>query len=120
MDTRATIPAPGEVWGRLVHREEVKLVRAYEIMIILKPTLDEEKLEAFLERVTDLLTGYGSEIEKVDRWGKRRFSYELKDYREGYYIVLTLRSKPEANAELNRVLRLSEDVLRHMIVSRDD
>lgn len=96
-------------------------VRDYEMMYILNPTVadQEETLEEAIAKVHALVTDNGGEIVKVDRWGKRRFQYEINKINEGFYVVLKLKLAPDALTELNRVLKLNENIVRYMIVSEE-
>jgi len=80
-------------------------VREYELMVIYSPELDEEALTAQIERTKDLIVGVGGEVEKVDQWGKRRFAYEIKNYTEGFYVVIDLKQKAERLPRSNVFLR---------------
>lgn len=92
----------------------------YEVMYVLTPQLEDEALETAVNRVSEIITGNGGEIEKTDRWGKRRLAYEVKGFNEGSYI-LTLFSAPAAvSHELDRLLRISDEVIRYLIVAREE
>jgi small subunit ribosomal protein S6 len=95
-------------------------MRPYEVMIILEPTLEEADVQAVVNRSTELLNTGGASVERVDKWGKRRFAYEMKKRLEGYYLLLDVKSEPAAMAELDRTLTLADDVLRHKIVRIPD
>jgi len=66
------------------------------------------------------VTNNGGVIDKIDRWGKRKLAYLVKDFTEGYYCIFHFTGKPETVAELNRVMRITDDILRHMIVKEDE
>jgi len=85
-------------------------------MVILEPSLEESQVQAIVNRSTELLQAGGGAVNRVDKWGKRRFAYELKKRQEGYYVLLDVSSEPEPMDELHRVLTLADDVLRHKIV----
>jgi len=91
-------------------------MRPYEVMIIIDAGLEDEAIQASVERATKLLTEKGANVDGVDRWGKRRFAYELDHRWEGYYALLRVTSEPPALAELDRMLQLADEVLRHKIV----
>lgn len=95
-------------------------MRAYEAMYVLRPDLEEEQLAAAIERFGSLIREQGGEVEQVNRWGKRRLAYEVKKFREGYYVLLHFRGRPEAARELERVFRISEDVIRYLITRRPE
>lgn len=95
-------------------------MRSYEIMYILKPDLPQETMDAAQEKVTKIITDFGGEVVKVDTWGKRRLAYEINDMTEGFYILVHFAGTSEAVAELERVLKISEDFVRHLIVRQDE
>ena len=92
------------------------LVRPYEVMIILDADLDEDAIRAATDRVVEFLRSRGGSPGRVDRWGKRRFAYELHHKLEGYYVVLEVSAEPALMAELDRTLFLADDVIRHKII----
>jgi small subunit ribosomal protein S6 len=89
-------------------------------MYILKPELPAEGIVAAKQRVAKIIADFGGEIEKVDIWGKRRLAYEINDQTEGFYVVTYFKSEADAVNELDRVLKLSEDFVRHLVVRHDD
>ncbi len=91
-------------------------VRDYEMVFILHPRLDEEGVASAIEQVTNWIVSSGGEVIETEPWGRRRLAYPIQKQLEGYYVVQRLRMAPEAVAELERNLRLSEDVMRHLIV----
>jgi small subunit ribosomal protein S6 len=91
-------------------------MRPYEVMIILDADLDEETIRSAVDRYTGLITSRGGELGGIDRWGKRRFAYEVKHRTEGYYVVVQARSEPPAMDELHRVLSLADEVIRHKVL----
>ena len=93
--------------------------RAYEAMVILSPNEGEELLTAATQRVQDQITSRGGEIEKVDTWGRRRMYYPVKHLRDGHYVIYTFKSEPQKVRELEAGWRISEDVLRHLVVRLD-
>lgn len=94
-------------------------MRNYEMVFILNPDLDEEKLSAAVEKVSNLINNNGGEVAKLDNWGKKRLAYEIKDLHEGYYYLVEFKGTPETAKELDRVLKISEEVLRFMIIRKD-
>ncbi len=95
-------------------------MRPYEVMIIFDAGLEEETIRAVLDRATEALTTRGGTVARVDRWGRRRFAYELKHRLEGYYVVMELSAEPPAMAEMDRVLSLADEVLRHKVIRVPD
>lgn len=95
-------------------------MRPYEVMYILDPQLDEEAIGALVERFEKIVTDGGGEIEKTDRWGKRRLAYEIDDRTEGFYVVMNFRSESAPAKELERVMKISDGVIRHLLVRREE
>ncbi|PWA06712.1 30S ribosomal protein S6 [Pueribacillus theae] len=91
-------------------------MRKYEIMYIIRPNLDEEGRKALVERFNTVLTDRGAELEKVNEMGMKRLAYEIDDFREGYYVVLEVNSKPEAIEEFDRLAKISDDIIRFMAI----
>jgi small subunit ribosomal protein S6 len=91
-------------------------VRPYEVMIILDAGLEESAVGAAIDRATDLIRARGGDPLRVDRWGKRRFAYEVDHRWEGYYVLVEVRAEPPVMAELDRVLRLADEVVRHKVI----
>jgi len=94
-------------------------LRSYETLFVLKPDLDEEATTAAIERLTELIQKNKGAVEQINRWGKKRLAYEIEDYREGYYTLVYFQGEPETAKELDRVMRISDFLLRHTIVRRD-
>lgn len=95
-------------------------MKAYELMLIIRPNLDDEAREAILEKVRGTITAEGGTIDSEDAWGKRRLAYEIEHLEEGDYHVILFHADAATVAELDRVLRITDQVLRFMIVRRDD
>ncbi|MCH1865732.1 30S ribosomal protein S6 [Nocardioides sp. CFH 31398] len=91
-------------------------MRAYEVMIILDPSLDERTIAPSLDRYLTLVRNDGGTVEQVDVWGRRRLAYEIDKHSEGIYAVLTLTTTPATVAELDRQLTLNESILRTKVV----
>ena len=103
-----------------VRREEGPLVRPYEVMIILDAGLEEEAIRSAIDRSTELIRSRGGTPGSIDKWGRRRFAYELKHKWEGYYVVLRADAEPSVMVELDRFLHLADEVLRHKVVRLPD
>ena len=95
-------------------------MRPYEVMIILDASLEEDAIRAVIDRATEVIRSRGGNLNRVDRWGKRRFAYELDHRWEGYYILLEITAEPAALTELARVLSLTDEVLRHKVIRLPD
>jgi small subunit ribosomal protein S6 len=91
-------------------------MRKYEVMVILDSELEEKTIAPSLDTFLNVIKADGGTVEKVDFWGKRRFSYEINHKTEGYYAVIELMSTPEAVAELDRQLSLNEAVVRTKVI----
>ena len=91
----------------------------YELIYIIRPEADEENYEATVESVSRFITGKGGVVSEVERWGKRRLAYPIKQFGEGTYILTRFQMQPEYNKELETNLRISEDVIRHLLVKLD-
>ena len=94
-------------------------MRPYEVMYILRPDLEEEFTKELVSRFQDVVTSRGGEITQLNEMGRRRLAYQIDRFREGYYVVMNFNSNSEASEELDRVLKISDAVIRHMII-RDD
>jgi small subunit ribosomal protein S6 len=93
--------------------------RDYELAFILSPEVNEEETRAMLERVEQIVATYGGQIVKVNQWGRRRLAYPIQRHRDGQYIFIDMILTPETVVELERMLKVSEIVLRHMMRKRD-
>lgn len=91
-------------------------VNDYELVIIVTPEATEEKLEARLNSISQYITGHGGSVVSMDKWGKRRLAYPIKKSFEGNYIVFKFSLPPKASHELENNLRISEDLLRYLMV----
>jgi len=90
-------------------------MRKYEVLYIIRPTVEEEARKALIERFNGILVDNGATVEKTTEMGKRRFAYEINDMREGYYVLLNVTAEPAATNELDRLMKISDDVVRQMI-----
>jgi small subunit ribosomal protein S6 len=95
-------------------------VRAYELLTLLNPTLSEDERAAVVERIQGLITGDGSVLDAVDEWGKRKLAYAIDKLNDGDYILFEFHAQPSAIAEIDRVLHITDAVVRFVIVRRDD
>ncbi len=95
-------------------------MKAYELMLLLTPTLDEEARAETLDKVEKLIASENGTVDNVDSWGKRKLAYEVDDFTDGDYVVIDFHAEPSSIAEIDRVLRISDPVVRFMIVRRDD
>ena len=89
-------------------------LRPYEILIIIDPRPSDEEAAALLTQLGEQIKTLGAEVSKVENWGKRRLSYEIRKQREGTYAVLEVSAEPSTIKEFERQLRLNENVLRFL------
>jgi small subunit ribosomal protein S6 len=88
-------------------------------MYLVQPSVDDERLSAISERIQQAITTAGGKIEKVNVVGRRRLAYRLDHHRDGIYTVIDFRLGPDAAREVDRTIKLQEDILRHLITRRD-
>ncbi|MEE9177939.1 MAG: 30S ribosomal protein S6 [Acidimicrobiia bacterium] len=91
-------------------------MRGYEIMTIHRPDLTEDDVEAKITELESYLSDSGVTVTKRDLWGKRRFAYEIAHMSEGFYSVLSVQAEPGAVDSIDRMLTLTDEVVRHKIV----
>jgi len=91
-------------------------VRAYELMVILDPNLEERIVEPSLDTYLNVVRNDGGTVDSVDVWGRRRLAYEIDKNAEGIYAVVTLQAEPATVKELDRQLTLNESVLRTKVI----
>ena len=88
----------------------------YELMYIIDTALEDEPRKELIERVSALITGNGGEVEKVDEWGKRRLAYAINYKTEGYYVLMYIKAPADLPRELERNLKISDQVLRYLVI----
>lgn len=94
-------------------------MRNYEVIFIIR-SLEEEATVAVIEKFSNLIAANGGKITKEDRWGKRRLAYEIKKEAEGYYVLFYVTCAPSCVAECDRVMKITDEILKHMIVRSDE
>jgi small subunit ribosomal protein S6 len=95
-------------------------VRPYESMIIFDPDAEESAVTAVLDRAVETVKASGGTPGTVNRWGRRTLAYEIRKKREGYYVLFEYMAEPKATAELDRLLTLADEVIRHKIIRLPD
>ncbi|HIY83518.1 30S ribosomal protein S6 [Rubneribacter sp.] len=95
-------------------------MKAYELLFFVAPTLDEESRAAVMKRIETTVTDAKGTIDNVDEWGKRKLAYEINGLTDGDYTLIDFHADPADVAELDRILRITDAVVRHMIVKRTD
>jgi small subunit ribosomal protein S6 len=93
--------------------------RDYELGFILNPEVNEEQTRTIVERIEQIVTRYGGQTMRVNQWGRRRLAYPIEHHRDGIYVFIDMILTPETVSELDRTLKVSEEVLRHLIKRRD-
>ena len=93
-----------------------KISEKYEALYIINPTLTEEDTQALVEKFKAMVEAEGT-LTAIDEWGKRRLAYPIDDLNEGYYVLMTFEAKPELPAELNRVMKITEGIMRCLITA---
>lgn len=94
-------------------------MRKYEIMYIIRPNIEDEAKKALIERFNSILTDNGAELNETKDWGKRRLAYEINDFRDGYYQLINVQAEAVAVDEFSRLAKISEDIIRHIVI-RDE
>lgn len=95
-------------------------MRDYEILYIVRPDLEEEKVQDAVKRVNTLIQRSGGTAERTSLWGKRRLAYEVKHQKEGFYVLQDFQLEPERIGELESGLKITEQVLRHLVVRKPE
>jgi len=98
---------------------EDKPLRDYELVLIISPEVTEEKADTIVDNVSQFITGRGGAISNVERWGKRKLSYSIRHFMEGDYVLVKFQLKPSLGTELETNLRISEEILRHLLIRLD-
>ena len=94
-------------------------MRKYECIIIVNPSVDEAGIKALEEKFTGLINGNGK-VEVVENLGKRKLAYEIKKNKEGTYVLFTFEAKPDSINELERVLKITDDVIKYIVINKED
>jgi small subunit ribosomal protein S6 len=94
-------------------------MRKYEAVFIFVPSLEEEKRNQLLDRLKGIIESDGT-VTNVEEWGTRKLAYEINDLTEGYYVIVNFETTTETVEELNRVAKISDSIMRHMVVREDE
>lgn len=95
-------------------------MKAYELLFFVAPSIDEESRAAAMKRIENTIVESNGAVDNIDNWGKRKLAYEINGLTDGDYTLIDFHANPDSIAELDRVLRISDVVERHMIVRRTD
>lgn len=93
-------------------------MRSYEMVVILQADLEDHKMVA--EEIAEVVRGLGAEVEKIDLWGRKRFAYLIDKQPEGFYVLYTFKLDPSQVKEMERLLSLKPQVIRHMAVNLEE
>ncbi len=102
-----------------VTTEEGEQLPDYELVVVISPEVAEEELEAAIDKVSQFVSGKGGSISDVERWGKKRLAYPIRHFAEGSYVLTRFKLKPAFGKELEENLRISDEVLRHLLIRLD-
>ncbi|GAA0190448.1 30S ribosomal protein S6 [Glutamicibacter creatinolyticus] len=95
-------------------------MRAYELMVLIDPEVDDRTVEPTIEKYLEVIRSAGGSIDNVDIWGRRKMAYEIQKKSEAIYIVVNYKSEPAASSELERQLKLNEQILRHKVTRPEE
>ncbi len=96
-----------------------EIMNKYESVIIINPSLEEEGVKSLIQKFTDLINTDGK-VESVEEMGKRKLAYEVKKNKEGYYVLFNFEAKPELIAELERNYRITDEVIKFIVVKKEN
>ncbi len=99
-----------------VSTEEGEQLRDYELVLVISPEVKEEEFEAAIDKVSRFIIGKGGIISDMEQWGKRRLAYPIRHFGEGSYVLTRFKLGPAFGKELESNLRISEEVLRHLLI----
>lgn len=94
-------------------------MRKYEAVFIFEPNMEEEVRNGLFDRFKGIIEANGT-IDNIDEWGSRKLAYEIKDFKEGYYILVHFQAEADAVNEIDRVAKISDKVIRHMIIREEE
>ena len=95
-------------------------MKKYESVIIINPSLDEQGIKDVITKFTDLINNNNGKVENVEEMGKRKLAYEINKQKEGFYLVFKFEAKPELIAELERNYRITDEVMKFMVVKEEE
>lgn len=94
-------------------------MKAYEVLYIIRPDLDEEQTKAQVAKFADVVTANGGADLKVEEWGKRRLAYEVKKFNEGYYVLMNFNGEASTVQEVERVMKISDTAIRFLTTTNE-
>ena len=96
-----------------------KITGKYEVLYIIDPAQGEEGIAALVEKFKAMVEAEGT-LSNIDEWGKRRMAYAINDLTEGYYVQMNMETKPEFPAELERVMKITDGILRCLVIAVEE
>lgn len=96
-----------------------ELLNQYELVYVIQPMLDGDETKAIDERVTTAIANNNGQITSTEIWGQRKLAYPIQNYFEGYYILHNVQMPPQAVAEVERIMRLNENIIRFLVIRSD-
>ena len=106
--------------AKKVLKETEEQLRDYELVLIISPEVTDERFDTIIENVNQFITGKGGVISDVEQWGKRKLAYPIEHFMEGSYVLSRFKLKPTLGKELEANLRISEEVIRHLLIRLSD
>ena len=94
-------------------------MRTYELLVLVRPDFDDEKIASIIARYSEIIANMEGTIIAAEKWAKRRLAYEINRIREGIYLIFVFKGTPELSDELDRLLKIDQEIMRHMIVRID-
>lgn len=101
---------------RALKKVEEEQLLDYELALVISPEVAEEKFDATLNNLGQLITSLGGAVSEVTQWGKRKLAYPIKHFSEGNYVLVQFKLKPALSRELEAKLHISEEVIRHLLI----
>ena len=95
-------------------------MRDYELVVAISPEITDDNLPAIVDKVSRIITDRGGEVKEVQQWGRRRLAYPIKRFREANYLLTRIQMEPKAAKDVEAGLRLSEEVIRHLLVLQEN
>ncbi len=95
-------------------------MRKYEIMYIIRPTVESENIKQIVNNFNEIFVNYASQVLELKELGLKDLAYEIEHHKKGYYVWLLVQATPEAIAEFNRVVRITEEVIRYIVVKEGE
>ena len=96
-----------------------KQLRDYELLVIISPEVVYEELETRVDKIAQLIIERGGEISSTEPWGKRKLAYPIEHFTEGHYVLIKFSFEPASCKELEASLRISEEIIRHLLINLD-